>query len=75
MNFDIISTYWFTPMSGLVGVVICQDKITGERKAYIGAAKGLDEKEDELFIARTGAKMHLASAEAIVSALKTSKES
>lgn len=73
MNFDIVSTYWFTAMTGLVGVVVCQDRFTHERKAYIGTAKGLDEKEDELHIAQTGAKMHLASAEAIVSALKNSK--
>jgi len=74
MNFDIVSTYWFTAMTGLIGVVICQDKFTDERKAYIGTARGLNEKEDAQFIAQTGAKMHLAAAEAIVSALKNSKE-
>lgn len=57
----ILDTIWFTEMGSLrpIGIVIGEDEITGERKAYIGVGNGESEERDSKSIAGTGAKFHL----------------
>ena len=56
----ILGSTWFTEMGGLVGIVVVD---TGfEEKAYIGAAAGYNESEDEQTIAARGAKFPLSMA-------------
>jgi len=42
----VIDAIWFTNIRGTVGIVIGEDEITGEKKAYIGVVEGNDVKED-----------------------------
>ena len=53
----VIGVIWLTGMYGNVGIVLGEDAITGERKAYIGVHKGRDEKSDSEMIAAGGAKL------------------
>ena len=55
----ILESMWFTPMgSATIGLVACEDEVTGEIKFYIGEANGLDQKKDEKYISDRGAKFH-----------------
>lgn len=51
--------YWFSGLVPLVGIVVGEDEITGEGKAYIGVAAGLDQVADAKHIAQRGAKLTL----------------
>ena len=42
----VIETLWFTNKHGCIGIVVAEEDVTGERKAYIGPASGTDEKAD-----------------------------
>lgn len=68
----ILDAVWFTPippawlqavaMSGVsltIGVVLGQDEVTGQKKAYIGYGRGRDEGEDSGFIASHGSPIPL----------------
>lgn len=63
----ILDVIWFTEMGSLrpIGIVIGEDEITGERKAYIGVGNGEDEERDSKSIAGTGAKFSLDAARRI----------
>lgn len=53
----IIDTIWFTGMYGFCGIVLGEDVITGERKAYLGVHRGRDEASDQAMIAEGGSKL------------------
>lgn len=55
---DIKQVYWFSHMSGMIGIVVGQDKVTGQRKGYIGAAPGFDEDEDTKIVAERGSPVN-----------------
>ncbi len=57
MGMKILETIWFTGMYGFVGIVLGEDNITGERKAYIGVHNGVDEDSDRALIANGGAHL------------------
>ncbi len=61
----IIDTIWLTGMYGHVGIVLGEDAITGERKAYIGVHKGQDEVADREMVAAGGSKLAKEIAERI----------
>ncbi len=61
----IADTIWLTGMYGSIGIVLGEDAITGERKAYIGVHYGRDEDEDREMVARGGSKLLLATVERI----------
>lgn len=42
----VIETLWFSNIFGCVGVVVVEEDITADRKAYIGAAPGFNENAD-----------------------------
>lgn len=42
----IVDKLWFTNMKGTLGIVVLEEDITNERKAYIGVVSGNDEKAD-----------------------------
>lgn len=66
----IIETLWFSSMYGFIGIVLGEDAISGERKAYIGPHRGQDEKVDQEFIASGGAKFTRAHAEQLLAHFK-----
>ena len=55
----IIDSLWFTSLGilgGCIGIVLGEDEVTGEKKAYIGTAVGDNQERDERHIAMNGAK-------------------
>lgn len=68
--------FWFTELmeSRPIGIALCIDSLTGERKAYIGTGEGHSGAMDMLAIIGGGAKIHLDAAEAIVSFLKKGEQ-
>lgn len=42
----VIDKLWFTNMDGCIGIIIVEEDITGDRKAYIGFGKGHDAQAD-----------------------------
>ncbi len=62
----IIETIWFTGMYGFCGIVLGEDSITGERKAYVGVHHGRDEDSDRKLIASGGSKLPREMAERIL---------
>ena len=41
----IIEEFWFTSFDDCIGIVVIEEDVSGERKAYIGTASGTKEKE------------------------------
>ena len=62
----ISETLWFTAMNGFIGIVLGEDSITGERKAYIGPHYGRDEADDQRLVTEGGASFTRAHAEQIL---------
>jgi hypothetical protein len=55
----ILSAYWFTDARDTtIGVVVGEDEVTGERKAYIGRGDGIDQAADTKAIAELGARVN-----------------
>jgi hypothetical protein len=50
-------TYWFSPGTGHIGVVIGEDTFTREKKAYIGVVAGFDQEADTKTVAELGARL------------------
>ncbi|RLB66447.1 MAG: hypothetical protein DRH08_06175 [Deltaproteobacteria bacterium] len=62
---------WFSQMGNdkIIGIVITEDDITKERKAFLGTGSGLNESGDALHVAQTGAKIHHSMIESILEQL------
>ena len=54
-----IHVYWFTCMTGTIGVVVGEDTVTKEKKAYIGVAGGFNEEADTKIVMERGAPLSL----------------
>ena len=70
----IVEAIWFSPgyQPGTIGIVLVD---TGfEKKAYIGAGDGIDEKTDIEKIASHGARFHLVAAKNIKEHLEKESE-
>ena len=61
----IIHDIWFNSMLGVVGIMIGEDEVTGERKAFIGVGQGHDQRDDIRSIARLGGKLSLRTLDEI----------
>lgn len=55
-----IRTFWFSSLTGVVGIVVGEDEVTGERKAYIGTTSGINERADTETIKRYGSPVSQA---------------
>jgi hypothetical protein len=53
----ITDNIWFVSFQGVVGIVIGEDEVTGERKAYIGIGSGVSIEHDMQMIALDGCKL------------------
>lgn len=73
-NMKIVDTLWFTANRGYCGLVLCEDEITGERKAYIGRCVGLNPEQDIDDILHWGARFHKGTAERILMFLRENDE-
>jgi len=62
---NITHDFWFSGMAGLVGIVVGEDEITGEIKAYIGVAPGIDQVADAKFVNQGGTKLSLSTLDEI----------
>jgi len=70
----VIDTLWFTNLNGTVGIVIVEEDVTGDRKAYIGAVPiVVDEKRDTEAIIAWGNKFSLDTLKRIEHFLKRKK--
>jgi len=58
----ILESFWFTNRDGCIGIVVIEEDVTGDRKAYIGPASGVDEKADTEHILAWGNKFSLGTA-------------
>lgn len=65
--------YWFTTMNGTIGVVIGEDKLTGERKGYIGMAGGHNQQADIEVILEYGSPISIPILQEILQALMPQK--
>ena len=56
----ILEMLWFTQAGtpSTLGIIVGEDEITGEAKAYLGTAQGYDEEADAKHILETGAKFY-----------------
>ena len=54
-----IHVYWFTCMTGAIGVVVGEDTVTKEKKAYIGIVGGHDPDADTKTVMELGAPLSL----------------
>lgn len=52
----VLETLWFTGINGCIGIVVGEEDVTGDRKAYIGVASGANEKADQESILGLGNK-------------------
>lgn len=62
----VIETLWFTNMNGTAGIAIVEEDNTGDRKAYIGAVSGKDEKADTESLLAWGTRLSLDTIERIM---------
>ena len=62
----VIETLWFNSFGGTVGIVVGEEDITKDRKAYIGSASGLDGKADTDHIIGFGLPFSLETARKLV---------
>ena len=69
----VLETLWFTNTQGCIGIVVGEEDVTGDKKAYIGIGNGASEKEDTEAILAWGTKFSLDTAQRLVSYL-TKKE-
>lgn len=53
-NMKFINAVWFNQ----IGIVKCEDLVTGDTKFYIGSCQGFDEKGDIKFIMAYGSKFY-----------------
>lgn len=65
----VIEKMWFTNNQGCIGIITCEEDVTGDRKAYIGIGCGKDEGEDTEGILAWGNKFSLDTAQIMVSLL------
>ena len=68
----IEKTVWFSGLniSGVVGIVMGVDEVTGKKKAYIGFGSGSVERFDERIIAATGSPVNIAVLQEVIDYLK-----
>lgn len=64
-NVELVSWCWYNSRE-IVGIVIGFDTVTQEKKAYIGAAVGDNERHDIFNIMCWGAKFDLKCAEKLI---------
>jgi len=82
-----IETLWFTNIDGCIGIVVVEEDVTGDRKAYIGpglkytlgeltglTGRGIDEKADIEQILARGNKFSLDTALRLRHLLTENKE-
>ena len=55
----IVSSRWFCNLFGCVGVIVVDDLVTGERRAYIGTGQGENEQVDIDYICEWGQELHM----------------
>ena len=69
----VIDTLWFTNIKGTAGLVILEEDVTGDRKAYIGVVDGLNEQTDREALLAWGNRFSLDTAQRIEHFLKKVK--
>ena len=75
MNMKVLADYWFSDVwGGTCGIVIGEDSLTGERKAYIGVADGYSQEADKQHILEGGQKFSPSLLEGILGLLKSQKK-
>lgn len=65
----VIEKLWFTNNQGTIAIIIIEEDITRDRKAYIGIGKGKNEESDTQNIIAWGNKFSLEMAKYLVRSL------
>lgn len=66
----VIDSMWMNSMIGSIGLVVAEDEITGERRAYIGSATGFDEEADARLVIDHGSKVNVQRLKGIIARLE-----
>jgi len=66
----VLKDIWFNNSLGTVGVIVGEDAITKERKAYVGVAEGVDQPSDIVHISQHGTKLSVDDVEHILRLMK-----
>ena len=55
----VLDAVWYTQMGGpVIGIVMCEEIATGNKKSYIGTGDGISAESDARSIAMYGAKFY-----------------
>jgi len=71
----VLADYWFSDMrGGTVGIIVGEDELTGEWKAYIGVGAGFNRELDKESILDGGQKLPVSFLEGLLRWLKPQKK-
>jgi hypothetical protein len=66
----VLKEVWFVNSTGTVGIIVGEDTVTKERKAYVGVAEGVDQPSDIVQISKHGTKLSLDDVEHVLRLMK-----
>ena len=69
----ILESFWFSGEFGCIGIVVGEDTLTKERKAYIHTCSGVSEEGDSNHILETGSPVMEYQVSRIAELLKEAK--
>ena len=71
----VLADYWFSDMYGdTVGIVVAEDEVTKERKAYIGVGAGFNQEADKESILDGGQKLPISFLRSLLQDLAPEKK-
>ena len=70
----VIRSLWFSHLAGTIGIVIGEDDLTKERKAFIGLVAGNNEEMDSAWVLDRGSHLSRGTLQEILLLLKTTPE-
>lgn len=62
-NMVLVNSCFFSNATGTIGYVLTKDIIMGYTMGFLGVVKGINQREDEVSIAKWGSKLSRAEAE------------
>lgn len=71
---EIVDKLWISTERGALGIVVGNDKVTGERKAYIALIAGHDEDIDANYVLENGSRFPIEFAQRLIRDLSAGKK-
>ena len=69
-----IETLWLSGITGTIAIVVGEDKITKERKAYAGKVNGYDENSDIEMIKTKGAPLEINDVKSLLKLMQNEED-